>query len=70
MSGVIDSNGVQWEHCSICGKMHRIENLGYLPPSTKHPHGLDIGLCCINTLTQSQIRLVEPGSNWVAKYSK
>lgn len=69
MSGVIDEKGQQWEHCTLCGMSHKIQNLGYLPKAKKYPHGLDIGLCCINKLTQSEMRKVVPAHDWKAVYN-
>ena len=42
MSGVIDEDGTQWEHCSLCSKFVRIEELKYEEPSINHPYGLDL----------------------------
>jgi hypothetical protein len=69
MSGAIAENGQQWEHCTLCGKLHKIQNLGYLPATAKYPNGLDIGLCCINKLSQDEIYRVIPSKSWTAKYS-
>ena len=33
MSGVIDKNGQQWEHCNCCGKWVEFENLEYDIPN-------------------------------------
>lgn len=46
MSGVIDENGVQWEHCNVCGGWVNIDDLGYLRPDEDYKYGLDIcGTC-------------------------
>lgn len=53
MSGVIDENGVQWEHCHGClgegtpdyserGKWVRIDDLVYERPSIEFPYGRDL----------------------------
>lgn len=42
MSGVIDDNGVQWEHCNECGKWVRYHHLKYEPPSRDHKYGRDL----------------------------
>jgi len=65
MAGVIDSNGTQWEHCSECGKSVRLDNLGYMPPTAKHKHGQDLCLDCVNKLSQSAIRRVQPAREWI-----
>ncbi|MGV0986778.1 MAG: hypothetical protein ACOYB2_19700 [Limnohabitans sp.] len=46
MSGVIDENGVQWEHCNVCGAFVRIEELLYEDPTPAHPYGLDVCPTC------------------------
>lgn len=46
MSGVIDEQGIQWEHCNICGDFERIDQLQYDPPSTSYPHGRDVCRKC------------------------
>jgi hypothetical protein len=42
MSGVLDDNGIQWEHCNICSKWVDIDYLMYEEPTTDHPYGLDL----------------------------
>ncbi len=42
MSGVIDDNGQQWEHCNACYKYVRIDRLMYEPPSSEHEYGRDL----------------------------
>ena len=69
MSGVIDDKGQQWEHCCDCGKLVRMDNLGYLPPSKAHPHGLDLCLHCVGKLSQKDVRRIKPAASWVKKYS-
>lgn len=39
MSGVVDGNGQQWEHCYECGKLVRIQDLEYTSPTKDHPFG-------------------------------
>lgn len=46
MSGVIDSNGVQWEHCNECQKYVRIDRLLYERPSADHKYGRDLCKAC------------------------
>ncbi len=46
MSGVVDDNGQQWEHCTQCGKWVRFQNLWYEEPTPKHPHGRDLCKHC------------------------
>lgn len=66
MSGVIDNNEVQWEHCSLCTKWVRIENLGYEPPSAEHSCGRDICLACTNK--HPNIESIQPAKSWIAQY--
>jgi hypothetical protein len=49
MSGVIDRDGQQWEHCNECGKFVRIEYLKYEQPSAEHRNGRDLCPVCIGT---------------------
>ncbi len=64
MSGVIDSNGVQWEHCHGCGKFVKLANLGYQPKTAKYPYGRDLCITCVNTLSRSQLARVKPAQSW------
>ena len=50
MSGVIDDNGVQWEHCHGCSDWVKIRNLAYMPPTASHPYGLDLCQKCADTV--------------------
>lgn len=42
MSGVIDEDGQQWEHCNGCTKFIRIEDLLYEQPTMKYRYGRDL----------------------------
>lgn len=67
MSGVIDSNGVQWEHCSCCGASVRLADLGYERPRAGHPHGRDVCIKCVITCIEDGSMLFEyivPSNNW------
>jgi hypothetical protein len=46
MSGVIDEDGTQWEHCNICGDFEKIGELRYEQPSERFPHGRDVCRGC------------------------
>jgi hypothetical protein len=46
MSGVLDGNGVQWEHCNACSKMVPIFRLLYERPSAGYPLGRDLCRDC------------------------
>jgi len=67
MSGVILEDGVQWEHCNVCAKWVRLDNLGYMKPSKKNPYGLNICMDCTNKLSQWHLVRVIPATRWVAK---
>ena len=69
MAGIIDERGVQWEHCSCCGKLVRLSNMGYQPKSRTYPHGRDLCIDCVNALPQTQLRRVQPAADWIAKRS-
>ena len=69
MSGIIDSNGVQWEHCTCCNKSVRLDDLGYESPRLKYPHGRDICIDCVIKGIEDGSILVEniiPSNNWIA----
>jgi hypothetical protein len=64
MSGVIDKDGQQWEHCHTCNDFVRFpQNLGYTKDYTAH-----ICLTCANKLTQSELEEVIPAPAWVPQY--
>ena len=64
--GIIDDNGVQWEHCSICTQFTRYNLLGYEPPSEQYEHGRDICIDCTNK--HPDIESIEPAPGWTAQY--
>lgn len=51
MSGVIDKNGQQWEHCCNCGKFVKYQDLQY-GYSHRWPQydAVDLCLTCYNAL--------------------
>ena len=67
MSGVVDSNGIQWEHCNGCGLFTRLIDLGYQPKSKAYPYGRDLCIKCVNTLSQWHLARVVPAKSWIAK---
>jgi hypothetical protein len=68
MSGVIDDNGQQWEHCNSCGEFKRFpENLGYEPPTPQYQYGRMLCIKCANT--SPNLELIEPAPSWTANYS-
>ena len=60
MSGVIDSNGQQWEHCHTCNDFVRFpQDLGYTKDWKEH-------LCikCVNKLPQEQLEAAVMAPSW------
>jgi hypothetical protein len=51
MSGVIDDNGIQWEHCNSCGKFVEIDHLFYEYPNNVNLNGRDLCEDCCAFLT-------------------
>jgi hypothetical protein len=51
MSGVIDADGTQWEHCMACGEFVRIDYLQYEKPSAAHEYGRDLCWPCMYVQT-------------------
>jgi formylmethanofuran dehydrogenase subunit E len=48
MSGVIDSKGVQWEHCNHCGDFVPLPELAYEHSSPAFKHGRMLCIVCVN----------------------
>jgi len=46
MSGVIDEDGQQWEHCHACGGWEQIELLTYEEPTEEFEYGRDLCVPC------------------------
>jgi hypothetical protein len=46
MSGVLDEDGTQWEHCNRCGTWVRIQDLVYEKPTVKYTYGRDLCSQC------------------------
>lgn len=68
MSGVIDDKGIQWEHCNVCGKWVRLDDLGLDPTDTHHKGGCDICLECVNK--HPNIEAIQPAKAWVPQYEE
>ena len=66
MSGIVDKKGQQWEHCMVCSKWVKIQNLGYEPPTETYPCGRDICLACTNK--HPKIESIEPAKGWLPQY--
>lgn len=54
MSGVVDKDGQQWEHCSGCNNWIKIQDLGFEIPSQDWPHGRDLCVKCVDTGIQKR----------------
>ena len=69
MSGVIDNNGQQWEHCTACSKYVRIDDLGFLKPglSPAFPHGADLCIQCV-VADDALVQMVIPARTWKPVY--
>lgn len=67
MSGVIDANGQQWEHCNECGSMIRIQSLGFQPHSLKWNGPCDICMLCANKA--HNIEDIIPADSWAPQYA-
>ena len=52
MSGVIDSQGRQWECCNSCGRRVLIEQLFYEKPSPKFIGGRDLCESCWDIMSE------------------
>lgn len=68
MSGVIDDNGQQWEHCNRCVKLFRFpQSLGYQKPNTQYPHGRMLCVHCVDAVLRARevkFRQIEPAPDW------
>jgi len=67
MSGVIDDNGQQWEHCNGCEEWVKLEDLGYLRPSKKLLHGADLCVDCVDFLIRTErvaFEDITPADSW------
>lgn len=65
MSGVIDSNGIQWERCNGCANFVKLIELGYQPKSKQYPYGRDLCIKCVNKLPQWHLARVKPAQSWI-----
>jgi hypothetical protein len=55
MSGVIDRDGTQWEHCNVCGGFVKIQNLLYEKPSKEFDCGRDVCSNCWKKLYPEKV---------------
>lgn len=68
MSGVIDSQGIQWERCNGCAKFIKMENLGYEEPSSHYKYGRSLCISCTNTAPD--INKVRPAKSWLPVFDE
>lgn len=59
MSGVIDEDGTQWEHCNACGGWVRIQDLLYEAKSEEHPYGRDLCATCATAKAEKPRHLLQ-----------
>ena len=59
MSGVIDDNGQQWEHCNDCGDFVEIELLAYEAPTEEYLYGRDLCPKCWTATSSMPTELVQ-----------
>jgi hypothetical protein len=67
--GVIDERGVQWEHCNVCGKMVRLDNLGTVLGIAGKPC-LDICVACVDAGLRARrwrFKQIIPAAEWQRK---
>ena len=60
MSGVIGSDGVQWEHCNCCGGWVKLQLLHYEKPSERYKYGRDLCTGCLRHLVDCYERVLPP----------
>lgn len=71
MSGVIDNDGNQWEHCHGCtgegmpeysprGKWVMIQNLKYQQPTAEFPYGRDLCAICAFKAKKAGQEVINP----------
>jgi len=66
MSGVIDEDGQQWEHCNGCTRFVRIEDLGYEQPTARFKYGRDLCPDCLPLSRRNPGCHIEPDPAEVA----
>lgn len=67
MSGVIDKDGTQWEHCDGCYDWTKFKDLGYLKPTKHYIHGLSICANCADILLRCRLvkfNRIQPALTW------
>lgn len=70
MSGVVDKNGVQWEHCCDCNKFVPMKKLSYLKPTYEHKYGLDLCIACADKGIRNgkyEFDNIRPGESWTVQ---
>lgn len=68
MSGVVDLNGQQWEHCNVCEKFVKFpQDLGYEKPTEYHRLGRMLCVKCVDAGIRERVILFEnvvPAPSW------
>lgn len=67
MSGVIDADGTQWEHCCACKGLFKMKNLGYQKPTAEFKYGRDLCITCVDKgIRSGEIKFeeVQPAETW------
>lgn len=66
MSGVIDEDGQQWEHCDGCTKFVKIEELLYEQPTGRYKYGRDLCKKCMGLVRNTPGEYIAPDPGEVA----
>lgn len=68
MSGVVDRNGQQWEHCNECGDFHRFpQDLGHQRPDAQWRYGRMLCVKCVDAGLRARtikFRSITPAPSW------
>jgi hypothetical protein len=68
MSGVVDHNNQQWEHCMACGDFKKFpQDLGHEKPTTHHTYGRMLCVTCVDKGLRNRtikFRSIIPAPSW------
>ena len=68
MSGVVDNNGQQWEHCGDCYTFIRFpQNLGYEKPTKTWEYGRMLCVSCVDKGIRAgeiEFENIRPAPEW------
>lgn len=65
--GIIDDQGQQWEHCNVCLKSVKLQDLGYQIPDEDYTHGRDVCLnCAVDLIAKEEVAFedIKPAKTW------